>query len=346
MDPNEINLLISKLQSGQITPDELERLKHALKSSSELKDLLKSMDAGYDSNRKNLDTLPAYANQEKTKLRLLSSIQQQNIEKIEKRSFPWKSISMLVAASLLLAGFLFLFNKKDNTQTLVWETISTKHGERKQFELADKTVIQLNGNSSLSYVKNPQGNLRLVKLKGEAFFDVAKDPNKPFIIISKDFTTRVVGTSFNIDSDIEKSIGVSTGKVKVFQILQSEIEQQLSKQNKQLSQFLEENTGSHADLVIGQKATLKGKNWELGEFNDDNWRMNQLIHINESLSSVLKKVYRFYGDSVLSSERLQKSKITISFKNKNIEQVLKTLAEINNAKLMKKTEKTWEIKDN
>src|SRR5690606_6177549 len=80
------------------------------------------------------------------------------------------------------------------------------------------TTILLNGNTTLAYPKQMLQNIRLVKLKGEAFFDVAKNEKKPFLIVSKDFTTQVVGTSFNIDSDIGRVVEVNTGKVNVFAV--------------------------------------------------------------------------------------------------------------------------------
>lgn len=84
--------------------------------------------------------------------------------------------------------------------------------------LSDGTVVWLRDNSKLEYPKSFSGELREVRLSGEAFFDVAPDKEKPFIIHAPHFTTRVVGTSFNIKAygnrDAQEVL-VVTGKVVV-----------------------------------------------------------------------------------------------------------------------------------
>ncbi len=84
--------------------------------------------------------------------------------------------------------------------------------------LSDGTVVWLKEGSRLEFPVTFQGNIREVSLTGEAFFDVAKDPDKPFVIHSANFTTRVLGTSFNIKAygnDDSQEVVVVTGKVVV-----------------------------------------------------------------------------------------------------------------------------------
>lgn len=94
----------------------------------------------------------------------------------------------------------------------------TKTGERKIITLSDGTKIWLSPSSTLQYPGQLVGNLREVKLEGEAFFEVAKDKRHPFVIHSTGMDTRVVGTSFNIQSfKAQKNykVTVVTGIVKV-----------------------------------------------------------------------------------------------------------------------------------
>lgn len=84
------------------------------------------------------------------------------------------------------------------------------------FYLPDSSVVWLNKNSTLTYSKDFDGDERVVYLEGEAFFDVVKNPNKPFIIHAEGTTTKVLGTSFDLKAykdAQEVSLTVMTGKV-------------------------------------------------------------------------------------------------------------------------------------
>src|SRR6185295_8602769 len=67
--------------------------------------------------------------------------------------------------------------------------------------LSDGSVITLNKRSTITYPSKFKGNTRAIALKGEAFFNVAPDQKKPFIISVNDEQETVVGTSFNIKSE-------------------------------------------------------------------------------------------------------------------------------------------------
>jgi ferric-dicitrate binding protein FerR (iron transport regulator) len=88
----------------------------------------------------------------------------------------------------------------------------------KTIVLSDGTSIVLQPNSSLKYPKLFKHDLREVYLTGEAFFEVKKDPSKPFIVHANELVTRVLGTSFTIRNFKQQDvlICVKTGKVSVF----------------------------------------------------------------------------------------------------------------------------------
>ncbi len=84
--------------------------------------------------------------------------------------------------------------------------------------LSDGSSVLLKPNSKLSYPKIFSGNERKVYLSGEAFFEISKNPNKPFFVYANEIVTKVVGTSFRIKAyanlpNVE--VIVRTGKVKV-----------------------------------------------------------------------------------------------------------------------------------
>jgi transmembrane sensor len=141
----------------------------------------------------------------------------------------WKSraavISWSVAATALIFVFslLIIFNKDSSSSPspeviIEAQSISTPKAGRRPVKLPDGTMVRLNGNSKINFPREFTGGQREVWLEGEAFFEVAPDSTKPFIIRSDDFMVEVLGTSFNyrsIGDEHQKRVAVVTGKVKV-----------------------------------------------------------------------------------------------------------------------------------
>lgn len=81
-----------------------------------------------------------------------------------------------------------------------WNHLAIPKGNAYELELADGTHVWLNAESELSYPTRFTGDVREVRLKGEAFFDVAKNPDCPFVVRTDEVAVRVLGTSFNVSS--------------------------------------------------------------------------------------------------------------------------------------------------
>ncbi|WP_316817578.1 FecR family protein [Pedobacter nyackensis] len=133
-------------------------------------------------------------------------------------------IPYAVAACLtIVIGFLYFFSSLNHSQQtpLKSHTLSAQYGERKTISLSDGTVVTLSGGSSLSYKSDYNINNRTISFQGEGFFEVAKNPAKPFIVEYTGLYTKVLGTSFNIrafDKDRNIDVTVATGLVEVGEI--------------------------------------------------------------------------------------------------------------------------------
>jgi transmembrane sensor len=128
-----------------------------------------------------------------------------------KKKFNWLAMVAILAGVVLAASLYYVWNKKTATPTLV---VSDRRVLADT--LPDGSVVTLNKNSSISYPRTFTGNERPVNLKGEAFFDVKPNRNKPFVVHVNDISVTVVGTSFNIKTVAGKTeIVVETGVVKV-----------------------------------------------------------------------------------------------------------------------------------
>lgn len=90
-------------------------------------------------------------------------------------------------------------------------------GVKSHLTLTDGSLVILNSGSELKYIKNFEKGRREVHLKGEAFFRVARDSLRPFIVNSRETTTTALGTSFNVKAYEGETVDVSllTGKVAI-----------------------------------------------------------------------------------------------------------------------------------
>jgi transmembrane sensor len=126
-----------------------------------------------------------------------------------------------IAAVLLVGAALGIFFHTRNHQVIkevemVAEQPRAADDLPTTIYLSDGSVVWLQAHSRLEYPETFTANTREVRLIGEAFFDVAKDEFRPFIIHSTHFTTRVLGTTFNIkayEKDESQEVEVVSGKV-------------------------------------------------------------------------------------------------------------------------------------
>ena len=113
---------------------------------------------------------------------------------ISRRAF----MKYAAAIALLLATTfgVYQFNRQPGDVI-----VSTSHGERKQVDLPDGSVVILNSLSSVSYPENiHKSRVREIKLSGEAYFDVAKDTERTFVVNASEIEVKVLGTKFNISA--------------------------------------------------------------------------------------------------------------------------------------------------
>jgi transmembrane sensor len=161
-------------------------------------------------------------------------------------------------------------------------TITTAKGEFYEIHLPDGTSIHLNAASSLTYKMSLiEDGKRVVSLKGEGYFEVAKDRQHPFIVKTEHQEVEVLGTHFNIssyaDDEVEKttllegSIGLRTGSV-------SRI------------------------LKPGQQAKLRNGKLTVAETDTDlavAWKNNEFMIESERIEDLMKMVERWYNVEVI-----------------------------------------------
>jgi ferric-dicitrate binding protein FerR (iron transport regulator) len=130
----------------------------------------------------------------------------------------YKRIGRIAAAAAIftfiaLSGYYTIEFVQQPNILLAHANVSEKG---KTIVLSDGSKVWLNTGATLSFPEEFDDNFRNVTLTGEAFFEVEKNPEKPFIVNMDNASVTVLGTSFNISSSTEKTeVTVATGKVKV-----------------------------------------------------------------------------------------------------------------------------------
>ncbi len=155
--------------------------------------------------------------QEWTKLQELLETPEVPLHPKTKRPVFLKGRLAAMILLLLLAGAGYLYTRQAASEASLVSQSAMK-GQRLSIRLPDGSTILLNAGSTLRYPNVFPSGKREVFLDGEAFFNVASNPEAPFVIHSGEVITEVLGTSFNIaayPSQPKVSIAVVSGKVKV-----------------------------------------------------------------------------------------------------------------------------------
>jgi len=194
-----------------------------------------------------------------------------------------------------------------------YNTIVVPCGGVYSLVLSDGTQVFLNSESELRYPVYFVGQERNVELKGEAFFDVARDSVHPFIVRTGEMTTRVLGTSFNISAytdDPAIKTTLFSGRVEI-SVHETALMQELT-------------PGMQANWRIGSDE-IKVKKVNLGV--QSLWREGIVVLDDDELECVMRKLVRWYNVTYEFKEA-RRGKHTFTGKinrNEELESVLKTL---------------------
>ena len=181
------------------------------------------------------------------------------------------------------------------------------------FILSDGTKVWLNAESELDFPVDFIGEERVVKLKGEAYFEVEPDAAHPFIVETKEVRTRVLGTSFNIKAyDNEESVYTTllTGKVEVSAV--NENESVILTPGMQCEWEKDEHV-MEMKKVDAEKYVA--------------WKQGQFMFDNENITVVTRVLERWYGLKFIYNEGCSR-KHTFSgclSKDDSLESILETL---------------------
>lgn len=368
--------LIAKKLSGEATPEELQELELLLRSNPELHypmqtiaDLWRS--TGRQEQKKaeqafnrhldrmrdlNIDFLPGTNAPVQT-----SGLQPQQEPVEQDNAYPFevpfdeprrgrsRRMIMLVSSFFFLVGigaFLIYPGKaKDPVASIktaapisgmIGGEVFTGNGSRTHLVLPDGTLVWLNAGSRIKYEKNFGTDFREVSLTGEAFFDVAQNARKPFVIHTEKVDIKVLGTRFNVKSyPLEKTTEATLirGSIEV-SIKARPNERIILKPNEKLVVANDDSTlhrsgpARHTGKAEESLVAIKKPTYEshTGTIIETSWIDNKLIFQDEEFRELAKKMERWYGFTIrFDNSRQEELHFTGSFQKETIQQALDAL---------------------
>jgi ferric-dicitrate binding protein FerR (iron transport regulator) len=305
----DINEIIIRYLDGSASFEEKVKLLQWLKHSDENRDdFITTRDLWFSCSVIEESELEVDIALDRLKSRIMS--QQEQI-KPSIRRFHWTQIA---ATLLLLLGLSYWFTVSDS-DIVVQNQLITADGSKGRFTLPDGSVVWLNSGTKLTYLDQFVGDKRLVSLEGGAYFEVAKDEEKPFVVQMDKIDVEVLGTNFNISNYANKDIFETTllsGSVK---IMGEAINKEVTLLPNQLFEY---HRLSHKSSVNPVKAILYA-----------DWIKDRLVFDNQSLSDVFVSMEGWYNVKIECPEAFAtQTKVSFTIRQESLEEILEAMTYI------------------
>ena len=242
-------------------------------------------------------------------------------------AFPAPAFAGLSVAfvAVLMLGVFFLRGSSsgDYLDVVLHETWAAEH---RVITLSDGSQITLGAKSLISAAYSEEQR-RVVLERGEAFFDVAKDPQRPFVVVSGDHTITAIGTAFNVARQSDRVVvTVAEGVVRVEEEPKLVADQTAGKGRQK------DDVDSAAVLLAGQQITYGNEKISEVVVTDAEvvtaWRQGRLKYISEELRYVIADVNRYSNQSIhLADEKLGSTLFTGTVSKGKIDNWLDSLGE-------------------
>jgi len=316
-DQTEIKLLLRKLfDNEQLSKEELKKIYKALNRESDLEATQEWLNEKWEQSDFN-EISP------KSSSRILADIKKQ-IEnrtprkiRLHQNVFKWTSAAAAAILIALIISLSFFFDVRlKNDHLVLLQEITAPNGHIEKLTLPDGTKVWLNPGSSIIYKSDfTNQSIRDIRLWGQAYFQVAKDPSKPFILEMGDIGLKVLGTTFNAcnyKEDQTISVALKEGKVSLFEGAYENA-----------SQYTELNPGQIAEYTKGHNG-FDIQNIDVNRITS--WINGVLTFRDESMSTVFRQLERWYNVKILVSDaEINDYLFTATIKTESLTQILKLL---------------------
>ena len=259
------------------------------------------------------------------------------VEKEPARKFPlWLKLAVTAAVMLPLAFFTIRFFTSSNNNTI--KTFATALGERKNIQLPDGSVVNLNAGSKITIDENFGISSRDVYLTGEAFFDIKHNAKSPFIVHTPAMDIKALGTAFDVkayenerltETSLIRGLIEVTLKEHDNQVLLLHPNQKIAWKhldkavaNNHLNKPEKKNINVQQVMPNNIKATDRGDIKEIG------WKENKLIFDDDSFSDIAVLLERWYGVRIeFMDESIKNYHFTGVYEKEDLKTVLEFMKE-------------------
>ena len=175
----------------------------------------------------------------------------------------------------------------DKQEPVTTQTIYVPEAQRAEVMLADGTKVWLNGKTKFTFPNQFNDKERKVELNGEAYFDVARDESKQFIVNTGAYKVKVLGTEFNVKAYPDKKIfetSLISGSVEVFS----------------------DYTGESIRISPNEKLYFKNETLIEGQIQNPDqflWREGLIVFEHESVKNILDQLEYYYDVKVVVNNR-------------------------------------------
>lgn len=225
-------------------------------------------------------------------------------------------VSRIAAVLIVALGTYFIFSNLNHNKEAAQVQFTAVEVAETPITLSDGTEITPNKNATFSYPEVFATDIRKIKFEGEAYFNIAHNPEKPFIIETGDLQIKVLGTSFNFctcpDGD-HMVLYLESGKVQFASVnkVDGSIKEQLI-------------------LMPGQKGVYNKKSGLISksEFKNQNylaWKTGVLTFEETPLSEVLSTIEQVYHLSIQTHNNFEACCLTARFENETPESIFESI---------------------
>ena len=302
---NDIDDLIGKVLSGEATADEVHEIETWRKASPENEKYYVDMQlifskAATNTVKVEFDTDAAWR---KLKKKLKGNV-------VELRPTNWRSLRIAAGIVLFITAGLFAWRSLNNPTQVVQFASQNKVT---QDTLPDGSTAVLNKRSSIEFEYNPREKTRKIKLKGEGFFEVKHEEEKPFVIETGEALVRDIGTSFNIKSYPDKDtieVVVQTGVVQFYTL-------------KDPGMMI--NAG---ETGIYSKRTKTFTKLAKADTNVLSYKTRVFAFHATDLQSVIEQINEVYDSKIkLANDAIAGCQLTVTFRNDELNTMVDVIAE-------------------
>lgn len=277
-EPNHIDLLIASYLSGEATRTEKDELNHWVNESPANKRLFEETQQIWSKAWVHFPDSQIRSDREKIKDQI---IHQTSTTKNTIVFSPWiYRVAAILALPIMLAIGWYVGSSNTGNQSQQCEVIAPK-GQISKCVLADGTQVWLNAGSTLTYNAAWKNGVREVKLEGEAYFIVAKDKKKPFVVSTEQAQIKVLGTIFNLKAYPGESSVEAT-------LEEGKIEFSLTKEN---AKPVELKPGDQLIYNIAEKKIELGT---VETYLHTAWKDGKYVFKDADLRTIVKELERLY----------------------------------------------------